>query len=95
MRANLLAGKLKQAYLELEGSNLNLRHLQENRGRYLKMLEFILPVPFSAKILDIGCGFCYLTKFLKLQQLDVVGIDFFMGIYPQFDVRKTEFLSSI
>ena len=89
MRANLVAEKLKQAYLELEGGNLNLKHLQENRARYLKMLEFILPAPSSAKILDIGCGFCYLTKFLKLQQLDVAGIDFFYGDIPAVRCEKS------
>lgn len=79
MKSNLLSQKLKQAYIELEGKNFNFKHYQQNRERYLKMIEFILPFSSTAKILDVGCGFCYLAKFLKLQGFKVFAVDFFYG----------------
>jgi len=88
MRTDLLHRKLKQAYIELEGKNFNSKHFQENRGRYFKMIEFILPFSSAAKILDIGCGFCYLTKFLRLQGFKVFAVDFFYGDIPKIRCKE-------
>lgn len=90
MESNLLSQKLRQAYVELEGRNFNLKHFRQNSGRYLKMIEFILPFSSAGKILDIGCGFCYLTKFLKLQGSDVFAVDFFYGDIPKIRCKQSE-----
>ena len=82
MKNNLLSKQLKQAYLALEGEHFNKKHFHVNGGRYLKMIEFIPYSSSAKKILDIGCGYCYLTKFLKLQGTEVSGVDFFLWNCP-------------
>lgn len=89
MRNNLLYQKLKQAYVELEGENFNFLHFEQNKKRYLKMMEFTLPFSSLAKFLDIGCGFCYLTKFLKLHGLKVYAVDFFYGDIPKIRCKES------
>ena len=83
MKNKLISQKLKHAYLELEGGNYNAVHYKKNRNRYLKMIEAVLPLSKSGKILDIGAGFCYLTKFFKLQGYEIFAIDFFYGDLPK------------
>ncbi|MBW1782804.1 MAG: class I SAM-dependent methyltransferase [Deltaproteobacteria bacterium] len=75
---------LKRAYYELEGKDYNAVHYQQNRNRYVKMIEAVLPLSKSVNILDIGVGFCYLAKFLKLQGFQVFAIDFFYGDLPKY-----------
>ncbi|UCG93675.1 MAG: class I SAM-dependent methyltransferase [Candidatus Aerophobus sp.] len=89
MKNNLVSQKLRQVYVELEGENFNGKHFQQNRRRYLKMLEFILPFSSTAKILDIGCGYCYLTKFLKHEGFEVFAVDFFYGDTPKIRCHES------
>lgn len=74
MKKKLISQGLKCAYLELEGVNYNAVHYRQNRNRYQKMIEAVLPLSNSGKILDIGAGFCYLTKFFKFQGYEVYAI---------------------
>jgi 2-polyprenyl-3-methyl-5-hydroxy-6-metoxy-1,4-benzoquinol methylase len=83
MMGNSLLNELKQSYKELDGKDFNRTHFRQNSQRYLRMTRHLLPVPVGAKILDIGCGFCYLTKFLRLQGFDVFAVDFFYGDLPR------------
>jgi 2-polyprenyl-3-methyl-5-hydroxy-6-metoxy-1,4-benzoquinol methylase len=80
---NSISQGLKRAYLELEGVNYNAVHYRQNRNRYQNMIEAVLPLSKSGKILDIGAGFCYLTKFFKFQGYEVYAIDFFYGDLPK------------
>ena len=83
MKNNLLSKQLKQAYIALDGEHFNKEHFQVNGGRYLKMIGFIPYSSSARKILDIGCGYCYLTKFLKRQGTEVFGVDFYYGTVPE------------
>lgn len=83
MKNKLLSQRLKRAYLELEGGNYNAVHYQQNRNRYMKMIEAAFPLSKSEAILDIGAGFCYLTTFFKLQGYKIFAIDFFYGDLPK------------
>ncbi len=77
MTHHSLSRRLKRGYIELEGEDFNSRHFQQNKARYLKIMDFILPFPSAAKALDIGCGFCYLARFLKQEGFEVLAVDFF------------------
>ncbi len=88
MKNNFLSQRLKRAYLELEGINYNILHYQQHLNRYLKMIDSVLPRFSTAKILDIGGGFCYLTKFFKLQGFEIFAIDFFYGDIPQIRCER-------
>jgi hypothetical protein len=79
----LLSQKLKRAYIELEGAHYNAVHYQKNGNRYLKMIAPVLDFSKAAKILDIGGGYCYLTKFFKNQGYEISAIDFFYGDIPK------------
>lgn len=83
MKNKLIIEALEQAYLDLEGKNYNVVHYEQNRNRYLKMIEAVLLLSRSDKILDIGVGFCYLAKFFKLQGYEIFAIDFFYGDLPK------------
>ena len=83
MNNKLLSQRLKQAYFELEEENYNAVHYQQNRKRYLKIIEAAFPLSKSETILDIGAGLCYLTTFLKLQGYKIFAIDFFYGDLPK------------
>ena len=89
MESNSIVQKLKNAYVELEGENYNVKHFRQNSGRYLKIIEYILPFSRDIKILDIGCGFCYLTTFLKHQGFEVQAIDFYYGDIPKFRCQQS------
>ena len=89
MSADLLVRKLRQAYVELDGKNFNFRHFEENKARYLKIVEFISPLSSDPRILDIGCGFCYLTRFLKDQGYHIVAVDFFYGDIPKIRCQES------
>ncbi len=88
MSTDFLARKLRQAYVELDGKYPNFKHFEENKERYLKIIEFILPFSSDPRILDIGCGFCYLTKFLKIQGSNIVAVDFFYGDIPKIRCKE-------
>jgi 2-polyprenyl-3-methyl-5-hydroxy-6-metoxy-1,4-benzoquinol methylase len=88
MRGDNLSQALRQAFIELEGAKFNVKRFRENRGRYLKMVEFISTSYPNAKILDIGCGYCYLTKFLNLRGFEVSAVDFFYGQIPEIRCKE-------
>lgn len=83
MKNKSLSQRLQHAYFALEGENYNTVHYQQNLNRYLKMIEVVLPLSKSNKILDIGAGFCYLSKFFKRQGYEIYAIDFFYGNIPK------------
>jgi 2-polyprenyl-3-methyl-5-hydroxy-6-metoxy-1,4-benzoquinol methylase len=83
MKRKQLCQELKRAYLELEGEHYNSVHYRQNRNRYLKMMQAVLPFSASARILDIGVGFCYLATYFKLQGYEVSAVDFFYGDLPK------------
>ena len=89
MGSDSIPQHLKKAYVELEGRKYNVKHFRQNSGRYLKMIEFILPCSSDIRILDIGCGYCYLTKFLKLQGLQIQAIDFYYGDIPKIRCQQS------
>lgn len=80
---------LKRAYIELEGVHYNTAHFQKNAGRYLKMVAPVLDFPNTAKILDVGGGFCYLTQFFKNQGYEISAIDFYYGDIPKIRCQKS------
>jgi len=90
MKNKSFSQKLQHAYLELEGENYNTVHYQQNLNRYLKMTEAVLPLSKSNKILDMGVGFCYLTKFFKLQGHEIFAIDFFYGDIPKIRCERND-----
>ena len=89
MKNRLISEKLKHAYIALEGENYNTVHYQKNGNRYLKMIAPVLQLSKAAKILDIGSGFCYLTKFFKNQGYEISAIDFFYGDIPKIRCEKS------
>jgi len=89
MKNKLLSQRLKRAYIELDGENYNTVHYQKNGNRYLKMIAPVLQLSKAAKILDIGGGFCYLTKFFKNQGYEISAIDFFYGDIPKIRCEKS------
>lgn len=78
-----------EAYIGLDGLNLNIKHLRQNSPRYLKMVEYVLPLKSGRKVLDIGCGYCYQTKLLSLLGCDVSAVDFYYEEIPKIRCRKS------
>jgi len=73
----------------MEGKDFDAKHFRQNMARYLKIIERILPFSSPAKILDLGCGYCYLTEFLKREGFQVFAVDFFYGDTPKIRCQQS------